>query len=206
MLASFGPNRFLEVAVAVIVGDAYRIQRGAMDSMLNDLNGREITGLDIGIFRQGHLREADGAGIGAVGRAEDLDGGPHGVRHVLGAVVGAIGAEAKIDVDEGGLVAAEPARLEGDSAAGRGPVRSVLGGANAAAWKGVSILGSTQFAGRSRMTSRITAGGRAVLTRVLPLHSIGECLVGDEVVPSPARVADDNVGRCHGGHESGQEC
>lgn len=174
-----------------------------MDSMLDDLNSREITRLDIGVFGQGHLREADGAGIGAVGGAEDLDGRQHGVRHILGAVVGAIGAEAKVDENEGGLVATEPARLEGDSAACRGPVRSVLGGANAAAWKGVSILSSR---GPSCTTSRIAAESREVLTRVVPLHSVGKCLVGDEVVPSPARVADDDVGRCDGGHEGGQEC
>lgn len=44
------------------------------------------------------------------------------------------------------------------------------------------------------------------LTRVLPLHAVGKRLVGDEVVASPAWVADDGVRRGDGGHESHQEC
>jgi hypothetical protein len=56
------------------------------------------------------------------------------------------------------------------------------------------------------MTSRVVVEGRVALTRIGPLHAEGKCLVGDEVVPSPARVADNNVGRCDGGHEGGQEC
>lgn len=33
----------------------------------------------------------------------------------------------------------------------------------------------------------------AELTRIHPLHAIGECVVGDEVIASPAGVGDDGV-------------
>lgn len=72
------------------------------------------------------------------------DGG-HGERHVRGTVVGTIGAESEIKVEEGGGVALEPAGLDGDGAAVDGPESAVGGGAHAAAW---GVLGCEFDRGR----------------------------------------------------------
>lgn len=52
--------------------------------------------------------------------------------------VGRDGAETEVDVEEGGFVALEPARLNAEGAAGCGPVGTVAGGGDAAALRGRS--------------------------------------------------------------------
>ncbi|KAL2289250.1 hypothetical protein FJTKL_02267 [Diaporthe vaccinii] len=89
----------------------HRKQRRAVHGQLNDLDGGVVAGLDGGVGGEGHLGQADGR--------------DHGEAHVPGAVVGAVGAEAHVDVEEGRGVALEPARLEGEGAARRGPVCAV---------------------------------------------------------------------------------
>lgn len=46
---------------------------------------------------------------------------------------------------------------------------------------------------------------REQLTWVHPLHAIGECVVLDEVVSSPAGIGNDNVSRGDGGQDDGEE-
>lgn len=96
-----------------------------MHGNLNDLDGGVVARLDGGVAGQRHLGQADGARVGVLGWAQDLEGADHGVAHVLGPAAGAVGAEAQVHVDEGRGVALEPAGLEGDGAAGRGPVGAV---------------------------------------------------------------------------------
>ena len=50
-----------------------------MDGNLDDLDGCKIASLDLSVFWQRDLREADGAWIRAVGWAEDLYRRKHGV-------------------------------------------------------------------------------------------------------------------------------
>lgn len=104
-----------------------------MRSKFHNLDGSQIASLDDGAGGQRDLREADGTGVGVLGRAEQLEGRDHGVGHVHGTVVGSVGAEAQVDVEEGRLVALEPSRLECDGAAGRRPVGPVGCGAYSAA-------------------------------------------------------------------------
>lgn len=80
------------------------------------------------------MGEADCSWEGIIGRALDGEGMDHGVGHVLRSVVRPVGAKAEIDVDDGEGVASEPAGLEGECAAGRGPICAVSGGSYAAAW------------------------------------------------------------------------
>lgn len=103
----------------------YREQGRAVHSRLHDLDGGVVARLDGGVGREGHLGQAHGARVGVLGRAQDLEGADHGVAHVLGPAARAVGAEAQVDVHECRGVALEPARLEGDGAAGRGPVGAV---------------------------------------------------------------------------------
>lgn len=107
-----------------------------MLGLLDDLDGRLVADRDVGVLGQGHLGEADGAGVRPVAGPEELDDGDHLVGHVDGPVVGAVGAVANIDLDVCPLVAAEPAGLEGDGAAGCWPVRAVRGRSDAATWGG----------------------------------------------------------------------
>lgn len=95
---------------------------------LNHLDRREIARADTDISWQRHLREADGARVWVIGRAGDLEGRDDRVAHVLGN-----GAESHVDVDQGGLMALEPARLEGHGAAADRPFAAVLRCGHAAA-------------------------------------------------------------------------
>lgn len=103
----------------------YRKQRRAVHGKLNNLDGGVVAGRDGGVGRQRDLGQAHRARVGVLGWAEDLEGRDHGEAHVPGAIVGTVGAEAHVDVEEGCGVALEPARLEGDGAACRGPVCAV---------------------------------------------------------------------------------
>lgn len=92
-----------------------------MHRQLDDLDGSVVARLDVHVGGEGHLREADGAGVGRLAGAEDLEGRDHGVGHVgraaVGNAVGTLGAEAHVDVDEGCRMPGEPAWLECDGAA-----------------------------------------------------------------------------------------
>jgi len=110
-------------------GITYVIKTGTVDSRLDDLNGGIIADLDARIDGQRDLGQTEGAGVGACAGAVHLEDGDHGVGHVDGD-----GAEAEVDVEEGGQVAGVPARLDGDGAAGYGPEGAVRGGRHAAAW------------------------------------------------------------------------
>lgn len=158
-------------------GGTYGKERGAVDGELDDLDGGVVAGLDGRVDGQGHLREADGARVGVLAGAEDLEDGDHGEGHVDGTAVGAVGAEAHVDVHEGCRVALEPARLPGEGAACCRPVGSVLGHAHAAACE---ILCQLRRDREERMGEK--------RTWVVPLHAVGPCLVGDEVVAAPAWV------------------
>lgn len=120
-----------------------------MHGQLHDLDGGVIARLDGHVGGQGHLREADRARVGVLGGPQDLEGRDHGEAHVPGPAVGPVGAEAHVDIQESRGVALEPARLEGDGAACRGPVGAVCCCWVAAAWGrcGVSLLFSSWGAG-----------------------------------------------------------
>ncbi len=131
----------------------------------------------------------------------DLEGRHHVEGHVEWDL-----AEADVDVEEGGGVALEPARLDGEGAALDGPFGAVRGHGHAAAWK--RRRGSA-CAGR-RMKGEL--GGRLIRTWVFPLHAVWMnetgailgftdsegvgflyCAVRVKVIPSPSWVRDDYV-------------
>lgn len=104
-----------------------------MLSLFDNLDRRPITSGDVGASRQRDLREADRPGVGIVRRSEEHERLDHDVGHVRGSAVGAVGAVSQVDLQLSLEVAAEPAGLEGDGAAGGGPVRSVPARPHAAA-------------------------------------------------------------------------
>lgn len=106
-------------------GETYGEERCAVHGELDHLDGGVVAGLDGRVARQRHLGQADGARVGVLAGAENLEGRHHGEAHVLGTAAGAVGAEAHVDVEEGRGVALEPAWLEGDGAACCGPVSPV---------------------------------------------------------------------------------
>lgn len=103
----------------------YRKQRGSMLCNLHHLNRSIVPSLDAGICGKRHLRQTDCSRVRVRAGPDDLEGRDHGVAHVRRSTVGAIGAVAEVDVHEGGLVALEPAGLDGDGTACCGPVGSV---------------------------------------------------------------------------------
>lgn len=120
-------------------GETNRVQRGAVQGQLDDLDGCVVASLDGGVDREGHLGQADGARVGVARGADDLEGVDHGVAHVgraveAGSELGPFVAEAHVDVDEGRRVALEPAWLEGDGAACCRPEGAVCCRGHAAAW------------------------------------------------------------------------
>jgi hypothetical protein len=121
------------VAWRGVAWKTYREERRSVLSELDELDSSQVAGLDGGVCRQGYLREADCSRERIVRGALDGEGVNHGEGHVWGSVVGAVGAKAQVDVDDGQGVASEPARLKGECAARRGPVCAVLGGSYAAA-------------------------------------------------------------------------
>lgn len=78
-------------------------------------------------------------------------------------------------------MAAEPAGLEGDGAAGGWPVCSVSGCSYATAWFMVSF-------------AFFVSSLLMLLTWIHPLHAVGKRLVGDEVVAAPSWVYYDAMG------------
>lgn len=108
-----------------------------MHSKLNNLNSSIIARLNSRVGGQRDLRKADGARVRVLAGPEDLEGRHHGEAHVPGPIVGPVGAEAHVDVEEGRGVALEPARLEGEGAACRGPVCAVCCCWVATAWEDV---------------------------------------------------------------------
>lgn len=74
---------------------------------LDNLDGRMVADIHRDVRWQRDLRQTDGARVGVIRRADDLERLDHGMAHVRGH-----GSEADVDVDEGLFVAWEPARLE----------------------------------------------------------------------------------------------
>ncbi len=184
----------------MIGGGTYRVQRRAVQGQLDELDRRVVARLDGGVGWERDLGQADGAWVGVLGGADDLEGRDHGVAHVgrpmeVVVEIRPFVAEAQVDEDEGRGVALEPARLESDGAAGRGPEGAVGCCGHAAAWW-VSVGGF----GNGR------AGRERGLTRIHPLHAVGECFSCLQVVASPPRICDDCVcGRqCRAG--DGEKC
>lgn len=99
-----------------------------MLSQLNNLNRRHIARLDSRPSRKRHLRQAHSSRVGVIRRSHEHKRLEHNVRHVWRAAVGPVGAVSEVDLELGLEVAAEPAWLEGDGAAGGGPVCAVSRG------------------------------------------------------------------------------
>lgn len=97
-----------------------------MGCEFDNLDGCVVAGLDGQILRERDLRKTDGSREGVVGRAEDLEARDDVVGHVGRTAVGALGAEANVDVGECSLMASEPTWLEGNGSSDCGPVCSVL--------------------------------------------------------------------------------
>ena len=91
---------------------AYRVQRCPVKGRLHRLDGCVVPNLDGHVRGQRHLGQADGARVGVLAGADDLEDGHHGEGHVGRAVVGSVGAEAQVHVEEGCRVALEPAGLQ----------------------------------------------------------------------------------------------
>lgn len=111
---------------------AYRVEGSTVNGVLDHLDGGVVARLDGDVGRHGQLGNADGARVGVAAGAEDLEGRVEGLGHVVGTVVRAVCPETDVDVNVGRGVALEPAGLEGDGAASRGPVGAVLGHVDAA--------------------------------------------------------------------------
>lgn len=102
-----------------------------MQRHLDHLNRRIIPRLDGEIRRERDLGETEGAREGIARGTRDLEDGEHLVREVARVV-----AEVHVEVEEGGGVAAVPARHDFDGSAGDGPECAVLGYGHAAAYEG----------------------------------------------------------------------
>lgn len=109
-------------------GNTYGKERSAVNSGLNELNGRIVANLRRVACRQRYLREAECAGVVVVRWAGQLEYGIHGMR-----IVERFRSDSHVDVDEGGLVTGEPARLKGDGSSSDRPFRAVSGCANTSA-------------------------------------------------------------------------
>lgn len=104
-----------------------------MNSQLDNLNSGLVASLDRRVLGQRNLWKTHGARVRVVGRANDLESGNHGVRHVGRASVWAVVAKAHVDKGESRLVAAEPTGLKGNGAACRRPVGAIRSYVGAAA-------------------------------------------------------------------------
>ena len=87
---------------------------------LNQLDSSIITRADTDIGRQRNLRQTHGTRVWVVGRASYLERRHNRVAHILGNL-----AESKVDINQGILMAREPARLEGESTTADRPLGSV---------------------------------------------------------------------------------
>lgn len=105
-----------------------------MYGRLHDLDRRVVAHARARVGGKRHLRQAEGARIWVLARADDLEDGHHGEGHVGRPMVGPVGAETEVDVEEGRSVPVKPTWLQGDGAASCGPEGAVGGGAHAAAW------------------------------------------------------------------------
>lgn len=97
-----------------------------MRRQLHDLDRRIVARLDSKVGRHLHLRQAQRPRVGPVRRAQQLPRGLEVVGEVQRSSVGPVRVQPDVDIQEGGGVAGEPAGLEGDGAACRGPVGPVL--------------------------------------------------------------------------------
>lgn len=152
-----------------------------MNGQLDHLDRRVIASLDDRVGRQWNLRQTHCAGIGVFAGTEDLERRHNGQAHVQGTAVRPIGSEAHVDVKKGCGVALEPSWLECERTACRRPICPVLCNAHTAACD------------RNVSQTHSIEGKRQLLTWIHPLHAIGKCVVGDQVVSSPSGICDDGV-------------
>lgn len=156
----------------------------------DDLNSRIVALLDSHVGGQRNLRHTDAqARVCVVGGTDNLEHGLHDER-----VVARSGAKAQVDIDQGLLVALEPARLKGNGAAVDGPVCAVE--------VRIPRSATTYRSGSVCDTRTLKLCSR---TWIVPLHAIGKEIlvvvvyadgaVGSEVVTSPSRVCKDQMGR-----------
>lgn len=106
-----------------------------MTSGLDDLDGSVVAYVDADVGREWDLGKAKGPWVWGDGWTGDLEGRNHGQTHVERCC-----AQAQVEVDEGRLVAGEPAGLEGDRTALEGPLCSVGAGYCSAAWKKLLVF------------------------------------------------------------------
>lgn len=86
----------------------------------NHLDRRLITDIDGDIWRQGDLRQAERARVGAVCRPVDTERWKHRMAHVRWLLT-----ETQVEVEERRFVSRKPAGLNGDGAPLDGPFGSV---------------------------------------------------------------------------------
>lgn len=120
---------------------AYRVQRCAVLSQFNDLNRRPIAGRHVCAHRQRDLRQADSSRERIVRGAEKHKRLDHDVGHVGRTAIGAVSAVSEVDLELSLHMAAEPAWLEGDGAAGCWPVCAVSGCSHATACCWLALSG-----------------------------------------------------------------
>lgn len=134
-----------------------------MHSSFNKLYRSIVANLDFSVLGQRHLRDAKRSWIRICGRSDELEGLDHGVVHVLW-----YSSQAKVDVNEGGFVTGEPARLKCNGAAIDRPIGSVLRCGHPTAWtyeqnqllaltNGGKLPNAKTLAGRTNMDTPIAS-------------------------------------------------
>ena len=119
----------------IMVKLTYSKQRRPVRRQLHNLDRRLVPRLDPQVRRHLDFGEAHRPREGRVRRPQELPRGSESGVPVQGPAVGPVGVEPDVDVQEGRGVAREPARLEGESAACRGPVGSIIAEGEAAAYR-----------------------------------------------------------------------
>jgi hypothetical protein len=87
-----------------------------------DLDSRVVAGLNTQGPGHNDVFHANSARVRPVGRTEELPRLHERSGVVQGTTIGAVGVDADVDVEKGRSMTREPAGLEGDCAACRGPV------------------------------------------------------------------------------------
>lgn len=105
-----------------------------MNRNLDNLDRRIVPHIHRRIRWQRHLWQTECPWVRILRWANDLEYGDHGEGHVGWSLVGSVGAESEVDVEERCGMALEPSGLDGDGSAGGGPHCAVGGCAHASAW------------------------------------------------------------------------